>query len=70
MCSSDLCNGRTFVSEPEWTRVRPSLRQKSIIDYIISDSQVLSRSGNVCVVSGEYRISETGQRAELKRGRG
>ena len=28
-----VCNGRTFVSEPEWTRVRPSLRQKSIIDY-------------------------------------
>ena len=43
-----VCNGRTFVTEPEWTRVRPSLRQKSIIDYIITDSQILSRSGNVC----------------------
>ena len=26
-----ICNGRKFVSEPEWTRVRPSLKQKSII---------------------------------------
>ena len=26
-----VCNGRKFVLEPEWTRVRPSLKQKSII---------------------------------------
>ena len=26
-----VCNGRKQVVEPEWTRVRPSLRQKSII---------------------------------------
>ena len=25
-----VCNGRTFVTETEWTRVRPNLRQKSI----------------------------------------
>ena len=25
------CNGRQLVSEPEWTRVRPSLDQKSVI---------------------------------------
>ena len=25
------CNGRLLVSEPEWTRVRPSLDQKSVI---------------------------------------
>ena len=25
---------RRCVSEPEWTRVRPSLYQKSVIDYI------------------------------------
>ena len=31
------CNGRTFVTEPEWTRIRPGLKQKSIIDYIITD---------------------------------
>ena len=28
-----VCNGRKFMLEPEWTRVRPSLKQKSIIDY-------------------------------------
>ena len=27
-----VCNGRKFMLEPEWTRVRPSLKQKSIID--------------------------------------
>ena len=25
-----VCNGRKLVTEPEWTRVRPSLNQKSI----------------------------------------
>ena len=30
-------NGRQLVSEPEWTRVRPSLDQKSVIDYILMD---------------------------------
>ena len=44
-----ICNGRKLVSEPEWTRVRPSLKQKSIIDYIITDAQLLEVSGNVHV---------------------
>ena len=35
------CNGRKFVTEPEWTRVRPSLKQKSIIDYIVTDAQLM-----------------------------
>ena len=30
-------NGRNLVSENESTRVRPSLKQKSIIDYNITD---------------------------------
>ena len=42
-----ICNGRKLVSEPEWTRVRPSLKQKSIVDYIITDAQLLEVSGNV-----------------------
>ena len=50
-----VCNGTIFVSEPEWTRVRPSLR-KSIIVYFISNSQVLSRSGNVCVVNTDFLV--------------
>ena len=44
-----ICNGRKLVSEPEWTRIRPSLKQKSIIDYIITDVQLLQVSGNVHV---------------------
>ena len=35
--------------EPEWTRVKPSMKQKSIIDYIITDSQTLAESGNVSI---------------------
>ena len=42
------CNGRTFVMEPEWTRIRPGLKQKSIIDYIITDKQMLKQSGKLC----------------------
>ena len=44
-----ICNGRKLVSEPEWTRVRPSLKQNSIIDYIITDAQLLEVSGNMHV---------------------
>ena len=29
------------MSEPEWTRVRPSLNQKSVIDYVIADNQLM-----------------------------
>ena len=44
-----VCNGRKFMLEPEWTRVRPSLKQTSIIDYIITDPQLMAVSGNVHV---------------------
>ena len=44
-----IYNGRKLVSEPECTRVRPSLKQKLIIDYIITDAQLLEVSGNVHV---------------------
>ena len=44
-----VCNGRRFMLEPEWTRVRPSLKQKSIIDYIITYPQLMAVSGNVHV---------------------
>ena len=44
-----VCNGRKLVVEPEWTRVRPSLKQKSIIDYVITDAQLMAVSGNVHV---------------------
>ena len=44
-----ICNGRKTVSEPEWTRVRPSLKLKSKIDYIITDALLMEVSGNVHV---------------------
>ena len=44
-----VCNGRKLVVEPEWTRVRPSLKQKSIIYYVITDAQLMAESGNVHV---------------------
>ena len=37
------CNGRTFVMEPEWTHIHPGLKQKSIINYIITDMQMLKK---------------------------
>ena len=37
------------MTEPEWPRIRPSLKQKSIIDYIITDAQLLEISGNLHV---------------------
>ena len=55
-----ICNGRKLVSEPEWTRVRPSLKQKSIIDYdyIITDAQLLEVSGNVHVDGTDIGFSD------------
>ena len=56
------CNGagRTFVMEPEWTRVRirPGLKQKSIIDYIITNMQMLKKSGKLCVDRTDIGISD------------
>ena len=37
------------MSEHEWTRVMPSPKQKSIIDYIITDALLMEVSGNVHV---------------------
>ena len=52
------CNGRTFVMAPEWTRIRPGLKQKSIIDYIITDMQMLKKSGKLCVDTTDIGISD------------
>ena len=39
------CNGRTFVMAPEWARIRPGLKQKSIIDYIMKSTKVQTLGG-------------------------
>ena len=36
-----VCNGRSLVLEPEWTRVRPTLK------HVITDTQLMAASGNV-----------------------
>ena len=53
-----VCNDRRCVSEPEWTRARPSLYQKSVIDYIITDAQLLRESGDVCIDSTDIGMSD------------
>ena len=53
-----VCNGRKFMLEPEWTRVRASLKQKSIIDYIITDHQLMAVSGNVHVDNTDIGCSD------------
>ena len=45
------CNCRKLVFETEWNRVRSSLKQKSIIDYIITDGDSRKASGDVHVDS-------------------
>ena len=52
-----VCNGRKLVIEPEWTRVRPSLKQESIIDYIITDEDSRNASGDVHVDSSNIGCS-------------
>ena len=47
-----VCNGRRFMLEPEWTRVRSSLKQKY---YIITDPQLMEVSGNVHVDNTDIR---------------
>ena len=46
------------MSEPEWTRVRPSLNQKSVIDYVIGDNQLMRESGVVQVDRTDIRASD------------
>ena len=53
-----VCNGRSLVVEPEWTRVRPTLKQMSIIDYVITDAQLMAASGNVQVENTDIGCSD------------
>ena len=53
-----ICNGRKLVPEPEWTRIRPRLGQKSVIDFIITDLQLMRESGDVHVDSTDIGTSD------------
>ena len=53
-----ICNSRQLVLEPEWARVRPSLGQKSVIDFIVMDVQLMRESGEVNVDSTDIGVSD------------
>ena len=46
------------MSGPQWTRIKASLKQKSIIDYIITDARLLEVSGNVPVDDTDIESSD------------
>ena len=50
-----VCNGRSLVLEPEWTRVRP---QMSIIYYVITDAQLMAASGTIQVDNTDSGCSD------------
>ena len=50
--------GRESVSEPQWTRVRPSLNHKSVIDYVVTDIHLMRESGSVQIDSTDIGASD------------
>ena len=40
-CDLMICNGRTMLNDPQWTRVQNRLGHKLIIDYIITDKALI-----------------------------
>ena len=48
-CDLMICNGRTMLNDPQWTRVQNRLGHKSIIDYIITDKALMEESSDVFV---------------------
>ena len=46
-CDLMICNGRTMLTDPQWTRVQNRLGHKSIIDYIITDKALMKESSDV-----------------------
>ena len=40
-CNLMVCNDRTLLSDPQWTRVRSCSGHKSVIDYIITDKALM-----------------------------
>ena len=48
-CNLVICNGRTKLTDPQWTRVQSRLGHKSIIDYIVTDKVLMNESSNIFV---------------------
>ena len=55
-----ICNGTQLVTEPEWTRVRLSLKQMSVIIYIITDTQLMKESGADNEASDHFLVWKIG----------
>ena len=53
------------MSDPESTKIRPSLKQKSIIDYIITDAHLLEVSGNVHVDGTDIGFSDHARKPQV-----
>ena len=53
-----IFNGRSLVPETEWTRVRPSLNQIPLIDYAITDTQLMKESSIVKVDTTDIGASD------------
>ena len=53
-----ICNDRQLVLEPKWARVRLSVDQKSVIDFIVTNVQLMRESGEVNVDSTEICVSD------------
>ena len=58
-CNLVICNGRTMLEGPQWTRVQNRLGHKSIIDYIITDRALMKESSNVFVDSTDTCIGSS-----------
>ena len=57
-----VCNSCEFTMEPQWTRGGHFLKQKSIIDYTVADSNFLQVSGSV---QGQVRAAISTDRPHL-----
>ena len=57
-CDLMICNGRTMLNDPQWTRVQNRLGHKSIIDHIITDKALMKKSSNVFVDTTDIGSSD------------
>ena len=57
-----VCNSCEFTMEPQWTRGGHFLKQNSIIDYTVADSNFLQVSGSV---QGQVRAAISTDRPHL-----
>ena len=55
-----ICNGRTLVSDPQWTWIQNRLNQKSIIDYIITDKALMKTSSDIFVHKTDIQNTHVG----------